>query len=84
VEGGHRHAVAHDVVRVAIAAVLVVRDDDLGLQLTEDADQALHRLVAIGIAEGLGVLVRRPTLHPGIAVAQHPQLAHSQNLGGRL
>jgi signal transduction histidine kinase/DNA-binding response OmpR family regulator len=48
VEGGDRDPVRLDVVGVAVAAVLVVGDDDLRPDLAHDGDELAHRLVEVG------------------------------------
>ena len=48
---------------MAVAAVLVVGDDDLRADLADDGDRVGHGLVEVGVPEGAGVLVgRRPII----------------------
>ena len=66
-----------DVVGMAVAAELVVRDEHLRTHLADDLDQEVRRLGEIGVPErvvaGLvhrsGVAVRTP-LHAGVAVVE--------------
>ncbi len=56
----HRDPVGLDVVGVAVAAVLVVGDDDLGPDLTDDLEQQRGRGVDVGLPERARVVVGRP------------------------
>jgi hypothetical protein len=58
-----------DVVRVAVAAVLVVADQYLGADLAQHADQVGGRGVQVGLPEAIGALVGRGVHHSGVAVA---------------
>ena len=79
---GERRAVRRDPVRldvvgVAVAAELVVRDEHLRAHLTDDLDQEVRRLgevgvperVVAGLVERRGVAVSAP-LHAGVAVVE--------------
>ena len=55
-----------DVVGVAVAAVGVVGDDDVGPQVADDGDEFADRLAHVGVDEPL--LVSRPgAVHAGVA-----------------
>lgn len=65
----HGDAVGLDVVGVAVAAVVVVGDEDLGAYLEDDLDEERGGLVDVGLPEAGGVVVVRQAHHPGVAVA---------------
>ena len=60
VGGAVPDAVDLDVVGVAVAAVPVVQDDDVGVLLAEDRGQPLGRLVDVGLPERRRVVVLLP------------------------
>lgn len=67
--GAHGDAVGLDVVGVAVSAVGVVGDEDLGTDLADHPDQVGGGLVDVGGPEGAGALVLFDAHHPGVAVA---------------
>lgn len=69
VRGAHGDAVGLDVVGVAVSAVGVIGDEDLGAYLADHPDQVGGGLVDVGGPEGTGPLVLLDTHHPGVAVA---------------
>ena len=66
VHRGHRDPVRLDVVRVAVAAVLVVGDQHLRAHLAHDRDQLPGRLVEVGPPEGAGRVVLRQAHHAAV------------------
>ena len=64
VEGGDGHAVGLDVVGVAVAAVLVVGDDDLRAHLARRPRRARRGLLEIGLPEARRAVVLRPPIIP--------------------
>lgn len=52
--GAHGDAVGLDVVRVPVAAVVVVGDEDLGAGLEDHLDEVFRGLVHIGLPEAAG------------------------------
>src|SRR5690606_29538240 len=66
--GGHRDAVGLDVVGVAVAAVLVVGDDDLRPVALHEGGEPPRGLVQRDVRERLGVVVGGPAVHAGVAV----------------
>jgi hypothetical protein len=59
-----------DVIRVPVAAVPVVADDDLRALPLEDQRKALGRIVEVGTQQACRVVVLRPAGHPGVHEAQ--------------
>lgn len=88
--GAHGDAMGLDVVGVAVAAVRVVGDQDLGADLADHLDEMGCGLVQVGGPEGAGPVVLLGAHHPGVAEASgaaeeavvgDPELLHG---GGEL
>src|SRR5205823_5323269 len=67
--GPHGDAVGLDVVGVAVSAVVVVRDEDLGPYLQDHLDEVGGGLVDVRLPEAGRVVVVGQAHHPGVAVA---------------
>ena len=72
------HVVGPDVVRVAVAAELVVGGHDVGLVATDEPDQPADRLVEVRLPEAARVVVPGPAHHVGVAVAEVLPLGHAE------
>ena len=70
-----------DVVRVAVAAVPVIADDDIGALLVEQLGQTGGGLVEVGLVERPGVLVLLPAGHARVGVAEPDHPVHAEDLG---
>jgi hypothetical protein len=65
--------------RVAVAAVVVVHREDIGVLLDEQARQAAGRLVDIGPGERLGGVVGRLAGHAGVVVSEVLQAVDAEH-----
>ncbi len=77
----HSDPVHLHVVGMAVAAVVVVDGQDVGVLLPEDGGQARGGLVEIGARERSREVVRGLALHTGIVVAEELDPVDAQHLG---
>ena len=83
--GAHADAVHLDVVGVAVAAVVVVDGEHVGVLLVEDARRAGPRpRRRRRVANEPGVVVRRLAGHARVAVAEELDAVDAEDLGGRV
>lgn len=83
----HGDPVGLDVVGVAVSAVLVIGDEDLGTHLQDHLDEMAGRLVDVGPPEAVRVVVVGGAHHPGVlvpaAAAEETEVLDAQSLHGR-
>ena len=77
-----RDAVRLDVVGVAVEAVLVVGDDDLGALLEQDRREPRRGLVDGRRPERPRGVVLRPSLHARVGEAEHLEARHAEDRRG--
>ena len=80
--GAQPHPVHLDVVGVAVAAVLVVGGEDIGVLVVEDGGQARRGLVDVGLPEARRVVVGGLARHPRVPVAEVLVARHPEDLAG--
>ena len=81
VEGGYRNIVHLEVVgMVVLAAGIGIGHHHLRPDPPDDRHQSTHRLVLVGIGEGIGAGVVLGVLHARVAVAQHNDLVVADDL----
>ena len=73
-----RDEVGPDVVRVAVAAEVVVGRHDVGLVAAHEPDQPADRLVEVGLPEAARVVVPGPAHHVRVVVAEVLPLGHAE------
>ena len=79
-----RDVVGPDVVRVPVAAEVVVGRDDVGLVAADEPDQPAGGLVQVGLPEAARVAVPGPTHHVRVVVAEVLPLGHAEDAHRRL
>ena len=80
--GAMADSVRLDVVRVAVPAMPVVGDQDVGVLGLEELDESRRRVVDVGLPERIRIGVLVPAGHPGVAVAEPQDVGHPED-GGR-
>ena len=78
IEGPDRHEVGPDVVRVAVAAEVVVGGHHVGLVSAHEPHQPPDRLVQVRLPEAARVVVAGPAHHVGVVVAEVLPLGHAE------
>ena len=81
--GPHADPVHLDVVGVAVAAVVVVDREHVGLLVAEDRGQPLGGLVDVGLPERPSGVVLGRAHHPGVDVAEELDPLDAEDLGRR-
>lgn len=82
VQGGHRHGMRHDVIRVSVAPFFVVRDRDIRPMLPDETGQPSDRVLRIRIDKGMWRRIGVRPLHAGIVVAEHVEMGDTQDRSG--
>ena len=74
VEGRHCHAVHLNVVRMTIAALLIVASDDVRTECPNEAHQASRGLVQVRLGQAVRMVIGFPSCHARVTVAEDMQL----------
>ena len=78
VECRHGHAVYLNVVRMAIAALLIIAGDDVRTEFPDEVHQASRGLVEVRLGQAVRMVIGFPSHHPRVTVAEDMQLLDLQ------
>ncbi len=78
VECRHCHAVYLNVVRVTIAALLIIAGDDVRTEFSDEAHQASRGLVEVCLGQAVRMVIGFPSHHARVTVAEDMQLLDLQ------
>src|SRR5437868_14946476 len=82
VERGYRQTVHLNVIRMAVAAVLIIARHDVRTDAPDQAYQTSSRLLEVSLGQAVRMVIGVAPHHARITIAQDMQFLHPQMLAG--
>jgi hypothetical protein len=71
-------------IRMTVAAVLIIRNDNVRAVLTHDRHELTCHLLYLGLGKGIGLCISLPAMHTRVMIAEWVEMRHTENGRGLL
>jgi hypothetical protein len=76
--------VDHDMIRMTVAAVLIICNDNIRAVLTHDRHELTCHILYLGLGKGIGLCISLPAVHARVMIAEWVEMRHTEDGRGLL